>query len=282
MEFLQLKYFRHAALTENFSHTAKAFMVPPSSVSSSIKKLEAELGSALFERKSNTLSLNENGKIFLSAVNNIFAELERAKNSISTEVPQEKIKLLINSNRSLLTKIISEFRLFNSRIAFCLDFDGNADWDSYDIVVSDEASSDELFTTKEFIEEEILLAVHKDNPLSEKSVVFVDSLKNEKFICLHKNYSLRTITDNLCLNSGFSPDIIIECDDPSCIRDYLKMGMGVSLVPSFSWKDQFDRDIRLIKIGEGVMRTTNVHINKNASNAAVEFAMHLLNYKNTI
>ena len=59
------------------------------------------------------------------------------------------------------------------------------------------------------------------------------------------------------------------------------MGMGVSLVPSFSWKDQFDRDIRLIKIGEGVMRTTNVHINKNASNAAVEFAMHLLNYKNT-
>ncbi|MBQ2942925.1 MAG: LysR family transcriptional regulator [Clostridia bacterium] len=281
MEFLQLKYFRHAALTENFSHTAKAFMVPPSSVSSSIKKLEAELGSALFERKSNTLSLNENGKIFLSAVNNIFAELERAKNSISTEVPQEKIKLLINSNRSLLTKIISEFRLFNSRIAFCLDFDGNADWDSYDIVVSDEASSDELFTTKEFIEEEILLAVHKDNPLSEKGVVFVDSLKNEKFICLHKNYSLRTITDNLCLESGFSPDIIIECDDPSCIRDYLKMGMEVSLVPSFSWKDQFDRDIRLIKIGEGVMRTTNVHINKNASNTAVEFAMHLLNYKNT-
>ena len=80
MEFLQLKYFCHAAKTENFSHTAEAFLVPASSVSSSIKKLEEELGVQLFNRSSNKLSLNENGMVFLKTANSILNELEKAKN----------------------------------------------------------------------------------------------------------------------------------------------------------------------------------------------------------
>mgnify|MGYP002513475198 CR=1 FL=1 len=75
MEFLQLKYFQHAARSENFSHTATAFMVPPSSVSVSIKKLESELGVPLFDRTANKLSLNENGKLFLKTADTIFAEI---------------------------------------------------------------------------------------------------------------------------------------------------------------------------------------------------------------
>ena len=43
MELLQLKYFRDAAETENFSATAKNFGVPASDISQSIKRLEKEL-----------------------------------------------------------------------------------------------------------------------------------------------------------------------------------------------------------------------------------------------
>ena len=49
MEILQLKYFCDSAVTGNFSATAKKFMVPPSAVSQSIKRLENELGTTLFE-----------------------------------------------------------------------------------------------------------------------------------------------------------------------------------------------------------------------------------------
>ena len=62
MEFLQLKYFFESSKNENFAKTAEKFMVPPSSVSTAIKRLENELGCELFDRKSNSILLNENGK----------------------------------------------------------------------------------------------------------------------------------------------------------------------------------------------------------------------------
>ena len=68
MELLQLKYFSHAAKTENFSRTAEKYIVPTSCVSASIKKLEQEIGVKLFDRSSNRIKLNEYGKILLSAV----------------------------------------------------------------------------------------------------------------------------------------------------------------------------------------------------------------------
>jgi len=64
MELLQLKYFCDAAKTQNFSQTAKKFMVPPSDISQTVKRLEKELGVALFSRHANRIVLNENGKRF--------------------------------------------------------------------------------------------------------------------------------------------------------------------------------------------------------------------------
>ncbi|MBR2431832.1 MAG: LysR family transcriptional regulator, partial [Clostridia bacterium] len=42
MELLQLKYFCDAAETQNFSKTAKKYLVPTSNISQSIKRLEKE------------------------------------------------------------------------------------------------------------------------------------------------------------------------------------------------------------------------------------------------
>ena len=49
MELLQLRYFFDSAKTESFAKTAEKYMVPASSVSASVKRLEKELGCKLFE-----------------------------------------------------------------------------------------------------------------------------------------------------------------------------------------------------------------------------------------
>ena len=58
MEILQLKYFCDAAQTQNFSKTAKKFLVPPSNISQTIKRLEKEVETTLFERHANKIKLN--------------------------------------------------------------------------------------------------------------------------------------------------------------------------------------------------------------------------------
>ena len=43
MELLQLRYFFESAKSESFSKTAEKYMVPITSVSASVKRLEREL-----------------------------------------------------------------------------------------------------------------------------------------------------------------------------------------------------------------------------------------------
>lgn len=278
MEFLQLTYFQHTAKTENISHTAAHFRVPPSSVSSSIKKLETELETQLFDRTANRLSLNDNGKRFLNAVNNVFSEIEQAKNDISdmSGKMHGKIHLLINNNRTLMTDIISEFRKLHPEISFILDFDGDKNHTDYDMLITDETLTSNAFECNDFISEEVMLAVHKTNPIAKRDRINVSELLNEKFLCLHKNYSLRAFTDRLCHEACINPDIVIECDDPQCIRDYLVMGMGVSLFPAFSWQRQIHPSIRLLHINDGVYRHSKIYINKKASLCTKVFLEHIL------
>ena len=58
---LQLRYFYESAKTESFAKTAEKYMVPASSVSASVKRLEQELETSLFDRTSNKIKLNDKG-----------------------------------------------------------------------------------------------------------------------------------------------------------------------------------------------------------------------------
>ena len=62
MDLLQLRYFFESAKNGSFSKTAKKYMVPLTSVSASIRRLEKELDCTLFDRTSNRVSLNANGR----------------------------------------------------------------------------------------------------------------------------------------------------------------------------------------------------------------------------
>ena len=277
MEFLQLKYFLHSAKTENFSHTAEKFRVPPSSVSISIKKLETELGVKLFDRKSNKLMLNEKGRVFLTYVENMFRELDETISALKNleGQPDGKIRMLVNTNRRTITKIISEFRSSYPNVSFSIDLDESKDYKNYDIVITDSIIDNGSFEQYDFISEEIMLACHSRNPLSSRKNITMDILRNEKFISLPQNHSLRNITDKLCSQAGFLPDIVIECDDPFYIREYLKMEMGISIVPLFSWENQLDNSISLIRINDGVFRNSKLYVNKNAPEIARFFAQHI-------
>ena len=56
MEFLQLKYFYESAKHESFAKTAEIYMVPTTSVSASVRRLEKELGCSLFDRSANRIT----------------------------------------------------------------------------------------------------------------------------------------------------------------------------------------------------------------------------------
>lgn len=82
MELLQLRYFLKLAESEHLTKTATALRISPPSLSSSIKKLEHELGTTLFTRSKQRLHLNENGKNFYQYVNRSLSILDDGIESI--------------------------------------------------------------------------------------------------------------------------------------------------------------------------------------------------------
>ena len=72
MEMLQLRYFYESAKSQNFTITAQKYLVPVSAVSSSVKRLEKELGCQLFEREANRIRLNDSGRLLQQSLCTVF------------------------------------------------------------------------------------------------------------------------------------------------------------------------------------------------------------------
>ena len=82
MELIQLKYFKTVAEIGKISYAAQSLFISAPALSTSISRLEKELGITLFDRTGNRISLNQQGHIFLRYVNQIFSNLECAKTEI--------------------------------------------------------------------------------------------------------------------------------------------------------------------------------------------------------
>lgn len=279
MEFLQLKYFCLAAKSENISHAAKACMVPPSSVSASIKKLETELGVRLFDRTANRLRLNENGKRFLHAVETAegaFSEFRREACAENGE-PRGEIRLLVLTNRSRVTEAISAFRkkypLVTFSIRHTLPSEKGVEFD----VVCTDKEMDASYQKIPFVKEPLYLAVHRENPLSAQKSVTEKEAAGEKFILMPKGTSLRFHADALFARTGQAPECAITCDDPYYICEYVKMGLGVTLFPGVSWAWRHDSNISLLPFSAPLSRESRIYVHKFASTAARRFAEELQN-----
>ena len=276
MEILQLKYFMDTAKKENISHVAQTYRVPPSTVSVAIKKLEGELGFKLFDRTSNSLKLNTYGKIFCRAVEAAEKEIKKAKIdmlNLSATLTGE-ISLLILANRKLISDIIAKFKMDYPGVSFSIKHENHAEnynYKRFDIVISDRLIELNSFERKEFIQEEVFLAVHNHSALAALNAVSLEKIKNEKIICLPKGSSLRDFMDKCFKKADIEPEIAIECDDPYYIRKYLKIGLGVTFFPFVSWNNYIDNKIKLLRINDGMYRHSYIYLSKKSSEAAQIF-----------
>ncbi len=276
MELLQLKYFCDAAKTQNFSKTAKKYLVPTSNISQSIKRLEREVGCELFEHRSNKIILADKGKLFFDKVSVALSLLEEAKSEMSSNFDEIKgeIKLLIFCNRRLVTRAIENFKKDYPNVNFILRHEKEAELDG-DIIISDSCPGG-YYKAATLVNEKILLAMSNNHPLSKKDDLTVKDLINERFICMPKGQSLYTTTAMICNDAGFSPNITIQTDDPYYVRKYVSLGLGIAFVPSCSWEGLFSDNVLLKDIGKYERNTYICLPNKTKTKSTVSVFLEYL------
>lgn len=237
MEFLQLKYFQTVAYTEHISKAAKQLNIAQPSLSLTIKRLEDELGTNLFDRQGRNIQLSSSGKILLKHVNKIFIEIENARMEIQSQDQDiaRTIKILI-SNPRFLTGLISEYITENPNTKLQQGIGARNDIltslkkGDIDFGIAGPPIADEEIESCVLIHEDIVLVLPSNHKFATKSEIQLSEVANESFISLANNEEYRIFITNLCKNSGFTPKNIFEVDS-HLLTEIIKLDQGVALLP---------------------------------------------------
>lgn len=257
MDLLQLTYFCHAAQTENFSKTAEHFFVPPSNVSQTVKRLERELGTRLFQREANKITLNEFGKAFYQNVSRALELIEEGKRKVENTRDDNggKIKLLVYTCRRIVTKTVEAFKNDFPDASFVIHHTKDGSNGDYDLIISDRAFPSRLSEKTLLLSEKIMLACHKKHKFASAPHVSTRDLAQEEFISMSQGNSLHTLLTEICAQEGITPKIAIQSDDPFYVRKYLDEKLGLAFVPAISWRGTFSENTVLKPFGDYVRNT---------------------------
>lgn len=229
MELLQLQYFFESAKTENFAKTAEKHYVPTSSVSGSVRRLEKELGCQLFDRTSNRLTLNRNGKRLFQALQVAFDEIDNAVKDLTTIADEREIRLLVRAMRGKVTDYIIEYNREKPQVRFHINFD-NADqnFDKYDIIIDERSDLYPTYERMKLCHMHLRLVVSRDSPLTRKKLT-MKQLSAQQFITLGEQSHMHKTLLDACKKAGFQPNISIRSNDMKYYEKLVDSGIGIGV-----------------------------------------------------
>lgn len=191
MELQQLKYFKAVAKIGKISEAAESLFVSAPALSTSIARLEKELGVNLFDRTGNRITLNTQGQIFLKHVDHIFASLSEAKRELHQSMLQQGPHISLASTNSvmwvsLIAAFTSEFPdhtlSYSTTSALQLEGAGLSGHHNFllayetDLPAGYSAELDSIF----LFQSSPSVLVHKDHPLAKEKIIDVSMLAEEK------------------------------------------------------------------------------------------------------
>ncbi len=275
MELRQLQYFVKVARKQHVTQAAEELHVAQSAVSRQIHQLEEQLGVNLFTQQGRNLQLTPVGKLFLSRVEVILTDLEKAiievKELLDPEVGEIRIAFPHSLGVSFIPLIVAGFRKEHPSVRFRFK------QGQYKNLIKDVISGevDLAFiapfpehhanvTGEVLLTEELFAVVPPGHVLSEYKSLRLEQLKNESFVLFSEGFSLRTIVIDACQKAGFTPDISFEGQETDTIRGLVAAGMGVSLLPEQAMKDVPKLQPVKIALSEPkVTRTIGLILRKN-------------------
>lgn len=111
MELTQLKQFVAVAETGSLSLAAERLYISQPALSTMLKKLESELGVALFHRTRNKITLNEAGELALQHAQQILVQAERMKTELREFSRRDKIFKVGFCEPSIMWFVVPKFTM---------------------------------------------------------------------------------------------------------------------------------------------------------------------------
>lgn len=239
MELRQLVYFEAVARHGGFSRAAEQLRIAQPAISAQVRRLEAELGTALLRRTTRRVALTDAGELFLARARTVLDVLDGARADLDELAAVLRGHLTVGATLVLgsidLPRSLARFHrrhpavtlsLRAGLIAQLLD---ELDSGTVDVVVG--PIHDDLpggFVAQPLALENLVLVTPPDRRLLPGATLA--AVRDEPFVCLPAGSGLHALLVGAAVAEGFTPRIPFETHSPASIRELVSAGLGVALL----------------------------------------------------
>ncbi|MCB1208733.1 MAG: LysR family transcriptional regulator [Verrucomicrobiales bacterium] len=262
MELYQLEYFLEAARQRNFTRAAASLNLAQAALSEQIRKLEAELGTQLFNRGRRETVLTAAGETLRVHAEGLLRGAAAARLAVADLVELRSGRLTIGAIPSvsacLLPAAITAFRKRYPAVELAL-FEGTsesiAQWvesGRVEFGIVQLPATNGSFDEIPLLREPFVALVAKAHPLAKQSRISLAKLAQEPFV-LYKGRARDTALA-ACREAGFEPRIACESSELETIRSLVAAGLGVAVLPQLATR-QPSKDCQVLRLrGDPVER----------------------------
>lgn len=242
MELRQLRYFVVLAQELHFGRAAGRIHIAQSALSQQIKKLEGELGTALLTRSTHGVALTETGRVLLEEATKVLQQVRQAETAVIQAENGAYGKLSIGFVESALwdvmPRLIKQFHLRYPQVELVPRHMNTLEQmqalQSGEIQVGLVGARFALpgLQFHSIRQEGCLLAVPAWHPLAKEQQVSLKALSEEPFVAIRRACGPFYFDSfiQLCMDSGFSPRIVLTADEMQPLLAFVASGMGVALI----------------------------------------------------
>ncbi len=240
-----LRWFQLVADGMTVTEVSEVYAVSQPGVSRALARLEAELGTPLFQRSGRLLRLTHAGAAFKRHVDRLVNDLDDGLAAVDELVDPERgvvtVAFPLSLGTWLIPRLIGEFGRTHPRVRFVLPRTAVGEAGRASGLLASRAADLEITTHRltgadlrwrRFAIEPLLLAVPLSHPLAGRDVASLADVRDERFILRRAPSGMRTQVLGLCAAAGFEPEVAFEVDDLPTVRGFVAAGLGVSVVPS--------------------------------------------------
>lgn len=207
MEIQQLRHLQAAANSQSYAQAAKKCFTSRQNIAHSVKTLEGEVGTPLFERKGNRMVLTEEGRQVAYVVDEVLERVDRLGSMFQDGLAaRSMLNLAVSTNffagmplavDELLLERSSSFRFFERDCGECYRLVCSNEVDAAIIMCMEREFSDcsvvEVGRSKSYV------IANEGSDLAKKESVSVDELQNEKLLLMSEpGFQYRPLFSQLC------------------------------------------------------------------------------------
>ena len=250
MELSQLEVFLAVARERRFSRAAEKLYRTQSAVSQTIRKLEDELGEALFDRSSRDGVLTDAGKVLYDYAEKLINLRSEAAESLTELRELQKGKLVIAANEFTvlyLLPVLAEFRRLHPMIKIKVERalgshipDDVLRYSAEFGVLSYEPQEPSLHSMVVYLDE-LVFVVPPKHPLASTPQVSIRQLGAESFVAHIVSSPYREKVIQLFKTHKTPLHMDVELPTLQAIKQFVAMENGVALVPGISVETEIAR-----------------------------------------